>query len=82
MRRPRDLSDQDLVSALRALGYQVTGWTGCDLRLTTLEHREHRNTSPLHGPLHIGTLASGLANIAQHFERSRDDLGARLFHLK
>jgi predicted RNA binding protein YcfA (HicA-like mRNA interferase family) len=80
MRLPRDLSGQDLVRALRALGYQVTRQTGSHLRLTTLEHGEHHITIPQHGSLRVGTLAAILANIAQHFDISRDDLVSKLFH--
>lgn len=80
MRLPRDLSGHDLVRALRTLGYQVTRQTGSHLRLTTLEHGEHHITIPRHGSLRVGTLASILANIAQHFDLSRDDLISKLFH--
>ena len=80
MRLPRDLSGHDLVRALRTLGYQVTRQTGSHLRLTILEHGEHHITIPQHSSLRVGTLASILANIAQHFEISRDDLVSRLFH--
>jgi predicted RNA binding protein YcfA (HicA-like mRNA interferase family) len=80
MRLPRDLSGRDLVRALRALGYQVTRQTGSHLRLTTLEHGEHHITIPQHGSLRVGTLAAILANIAQHFDMSRDDLVSKLFH--
>ncbi|RPI01479.1 MAG: type II toxin-antitoxin system HicA family toxin [Zetaproteobacteria bacterium] len=82
MRLPRDLSGQDLVRALRTLGYQVTRQTGSHLRLTTLEHGEHHITIPQRGSLRVGTLASILGNIAEHFEISRDDLVARLFYAK
>lgn len=80
MRLPRDLSGRDLVRALRALGYQVTRQTGSHLRLTTLERGEHHITIPQHGSLRVGTLAAILANIAQHFDISRDELVSKLFH--
>jgi len=80
MRLPRDLSGLDLVRALRVLGYQVTRQPGGHLRLTTLEHGEHHITIPQHGSLRVGTLAAILANIAQHFDISRDDLVSKLFH--
>lgn len=82
MRLPRDLTGQDLARALRELGYQVTRQTGSHLRLTTLGHGEHHITIPQHGPLRVGTLASILTNIAQHFDMSRDDLVSRLFKPK
>jgi predicted RNA binding protein YcfA (HicA-like mRNA interferase family) len=78
MRLPRDLSGDDLVKALRGLGYEVTRQTGSHQRLTTLEHGEHHITIPRHNPLRIGTLAGILSDVAEHFELSREDLVARL----
>ncbi len=46
MRLPRDLSADELVTALKALGYQVTRQTGSHLRLTTRQHDEHHLTIP------------------------------------
>ena len=82
MRLPRDVSGQDLVRALMTFGYEVTRQTGSHLRLTTQEHGEHHITIPQHSPLRVGTLAAVLANIAQHFDMSRDDLASQLFHQK
>ena len=82
MRLPRDLSGSDLAQALRNLGYHVTRQTGSHLRLTTTEHGEHHLTIPQHNPLRIGTLSAILADVAAHFELSRDDLIKRLFGLK
>jgi predicted RNA binding protein YcfA (HicA-like mRNA interferase family) len=79
MRLPRDVSGQDLVRALRTLGYEVTRQTGSHLRLTTQEHGEHHITIPQHSPLRVGTLAAILANVAQHFDISRDELTSILF---
>ena len=79
MRLPRDLSGSDLAQALHKLGYSITRQTGSHLRLTTHEHGEHHLTIPQHTPLRIGTLSAILANVATHFETSRDDLLERLF---
>jgi len=79
MRLPRDLSGSDLAYALRKLGYQVTRQSGSHLRLTTQQHGEHHITIPQHNPLRIGTLSGILADIATHFELSRDELTERLF---
>lgn len=49
------------------------------LRLTTHEHGEHHLTIPHHHPLRIGTLSAILADVAKHFELSRDQLLERLF---
>lgn len=79
MRLPRDLSGADLAQALKQFGYRITRQTGSHLRLTTAEHGEHHLTIPDHDPLRIGTLSSILADIAAHFELSRDEVVRRLF---
>jgi len=79
MRLPRDLSGNDLAQALRKLGYQVTRQTGSHIRLTTTERGEHHLTVPDHNPLRVGTLSGILADVAEHFGLSREELAARLF---
>jgi predicted RNA binding protein YcfA (HicA-like mRNA interferase family) len=79
MKLPRDLSGADLAKALRRLGYQITRQTGGHLRLTTNEEGQHHVTVPNHNPLKVGTLAGILADVASHFQISRDELIARLF---
>jgi predicted RNA binding protein YcfA (HicA-like mRNA interferase family) len=79
MRLPRDLSGSDLSQALRTIGYSVTRQTGSHLRLTTQEHGEHHLTIPQHTPLRIGTLSAILADVATHYELSRDALLEKLF---
>ncbi len=79
MRLPRDLSGSDLAQALRKLGYSITRQTGSHLRLTTHEHGEHHLTIPQHAALRIGTLSAILADVAVHFEISREQLFDRLF---
>jgi predicted RNA binding protein YcfA (HicA-like mRNA interferase family) len=79
MRLPRDLSGQELARALAVLGYRITRQTGSHLRLSTLEGGEHHITIPRHSALRVGTLAAILADVAQHFAMSRDQLVQRLF---
>lgn len=79
MRLPRDLSGKELAQALNVLGYQVTRQTGSHMRLTTLEHGEHHITIPQYNSLRVGTLAAILADVATHFELSREALLDRLF---
>ena len=79
MRLPRDLSGNDLAQALRKLGYQVTRQTGSHIRLTTTERGEHHLTVPSHDPLRVGTLSGILADVAEHFGLSREELTERLF---
>lgn len=79
MRLPRDVSGKDLAQALSAYGYRVTRQTGSHLRLTTQEGGEHHVTIPQHTPLRLGTLAGILADVAEHFELSREEVVERLF---
>lgn len=79
MRLPRDLSGSDLAQSLRKLGYSITRQTGSHLRLTTHEHGEHHLTVPQYSPLRIGTLSAILADVASHFEISREQLLDKLF---
>ena len=78
MRLPRDLSADDLVKALSALGYEVTRQTGSHIRLTTSEHGEHHVTIPRHSPLRIGTLSAVIRDVATHFQTSREEMTSRL----
>lgn len=78
MKLPRDVSGDDLAKALRVFGYEVTRQTGSHFRLTTSQGGEHHVTVPRHSPLRIGTLASVLDDVADHFGVSRDELLARI----
>lgn len=79
MRLPRDVSGQELARRLEVLGYEMVRQSGSHMRLTTLEHGEHHITIPRHNPLRIGTLSAVVANIATHFEMSREELAEQLF---
>jgi len=78
MKLPRDVSGDDLAKALRVLGYDVTRQTGSHSRLTTSQGGEHHVTIPRHSPLRIGTLASILDDVAEHFGISREELLTRI----
>ncbi len=79
MKLPRDLSGQDLVKALKNLGYEVSNKTGSHIRLTTQQQGEHHITIPAHNPLKVGTLNAILREIARHFKLSREELLNQLF---
>jgi predicted RNA binding protein YcfA (HicA-like mRNA interferase family) len=80
LKLPRDLSGERLAAALRRVGYEVTRPTGSHVRLTTTVRGEHHHvTIPRHVALRVGTLASVLADVAQHLELDRDELLKRLF---
>jgi len=79
LRLTRDVSVDDLATALADPGDMVTLQTGSHLRLTTLEGGEHHITIPRHAALRVGTLAGILGDVAQHFALTREDLIERLF---
>jgi predicted RNA binding protein YcfA (HicA-like mRNA interferase family) len=79
LRLPRDVSGDDLAKVLSVLGYRLTRQTGSHLRLTTTERGEHHLTVPRHAALRVGTLASVLGDVAQHFGLTREELVERLF---
>ena len=79
MKLPRDLSGDDLAAARRKLGYQVTRQAGSHMRLTTMQNGQHHVTVPRHSPMRVGTVSGILADVATHFQITRDELLQRLF---
>lgn len=79
MSLPRGLDSGDLVRALAGLGYRVSRQSGSHLRLTTDQGGQHHVTVPRHDPIRLGTLASILRDVAEHFKRSRAEIEAELF---
>jgi len=79
MKLPRDLSGAELAKSLRSLGYEIVRQTGSHMRLATQQQGDHHLTIPNHTSLKVGTLAGVLAEVAQHFGMTRDELLRRLF---
>ena len=79
MKLPRNISARDLIKALATLGYGVTRQKGSHIRVTTQQEGTHHLTIPDHAPIRVGTLASILGDVADHFGISRDELLERLF---
>lgn len=79
MRLPRDLSGGDLIKALEIFGYRVTRQGGSHVRMTTQQRGEHHITIPQHATLRLGTMASILGDVSQHFEMSRQEILRKLF---
>ncbi len=74
MKFPRDVSGNDLVKALKSLGYLPTRQSGSHIRLTTEEKGSHHVTIPQHDSLRLGTLASILDDLAEHHGMTRNEL--------
>lgn len=79
MKIPRDLTGIELVKLLKNYGYTITRQTGSHIRLTTILKGQHHITIPNHSPLKLGTPTAILADIANHFEKSKEELMQELF---
>jgi predicted RNA binding protein YcfA (HicA-like mRNA interferase family) len=79
MKIPRDISGQDLIKYLKPYGYEISRQSGSHIRLSTTKNGEHHITIPNHSPLKIGTLSSIIADIATHFEKTKQELLNEMF---
>jgi predicted RNA binding protein YcfA (HicA-like mRNA interferase family) len=79
MKMPRDISGQELIKQFKKLGYSVTRQSGSHIRLTTSENGEHHITIPNHSQLKIGTLSAILTDVANHFNKTKDEIVNELF---
>ena len=80
MKLPRDISGNQLIKLLKPLGYGVSRQTGSHIRLSTEQNGQHHITVPQHDPLKIGTLAAILADVALHFNISKNELIDTVFN--
>ena len=79
MKIPRDVHGDDLVKALRVLGYQFDRQDGSHMRLSTQLNGEHHVTIPKHKPLKTGTLVKGvLKPVAAHHKLTVEELLLKL----
>lgn len=79
MKIPRDINGQELIKYLKPYGYLITRQTGSHIRLTTEQNGQHHITIPDHDPLKVGTLSSIIADVAQHFNMTKEELLQKLF---
>ena len=79
MKIPRNLSGKELIRYLKPYGNNVTRQSGSHIRLTTQMEGEHHITIPNHDPLKIGTLSSIIADIAHHFNKTKETLFQEIF---
>ena len=61
------------------LGRTRTLQTGSHIRLTTEQNGQHHITIPNHDPLKVGTLSAIITDIAEHFNKTKDQLLHELF---
>jgi predicted RNA binding protein YcfA (HicA-like mRNA interferase family) len=79
MKLPRDVSADDLIKALASYGYSTDRQKGSHIRLTTFTNGKHHITIPNHHPLKIGTLSAILSDIAQHLNKTKEEIISELF---
>jgi predicted RNA binding protein YcfA (HicA-like mRNA interferase family) len=61
------------------MAYTITRQTGSHIRLTTDQNGQHHITIPNHDSLKIGTLSSIIADGAQHFNKTKDEIMQQFF---
>lgn len=79
MKLPRDVSATDLIKALKKYRYSTSRQSGSHIRLTTQEKGEHHLTIPNHDPIKIGTLSAILQDVAEHFNKSKEEVINEIF---
>jgi predicted RNA binding protein YcfA (HicA-like mRNA interferase family) len=79
MKTPRDITANDLLKALKVIGYEVVRQKGSHIRIKTELNGGHYETIPNHKPIKIGTLSDILNNIAEHFDMTKEELMEKLF---
>ncbi len=74
MRLPRNVSGDDLATALRAVGYGITRQTGSHHASDDAASRRASRQIPRHSPLRMGTLSAILQEVAEHLSMTKDSL--------
>ena len=74
MKLPRGLSGDELVAALKQLGYRQTRQTGSHVRMTLSSPREGHLTVPLARAIPLGTLAALVKDAAAQLHTTLDDV--------
>ena len=68
-----------LIKSLKHFGYTVTRQTGSHIRLSTGQNGQHHITIPNHSPIKIGTLAAIIADVAIHFNKTKEEIQSEIF---
>ena len=79
MKIPRDTSAGDLIKLLKHFGYTVTRQSGSHIRLTTEKNGQHHITIPNHNPIKLGTLSAIIADVATHFNKTKEEILSEIF---
>ncbi|MCY7423137.1 MAG: type II toxin-antitoxin system HicA family toxin [Chitinophagaceae bacterium] len=63
----------------RKYQYEVTRQTGSHIRISTTLSGQHHVTIPNHNPIRLGTLSSIIHDIADHFNKTKEQVVEELF---
>ena len=74
-----DTSAGDLIKLLKHFGYTVTRQSGSHIRLTTEKNGQHHITIPNHNPIKLGTLSAIIADVATHFNKTKEEILSEIF---
>jgi len=80
MKLPRDLSGDELIARLIAIGFQQTRQSGSHARLSArLNDEDVHITVPRHNSLRVGTLSGIVRELARQTGCDRNTMVERLF---
>ncbi len=79
MKTPRDISGSTIIKYLKLYGYVNVRQNGSHITITTTQNGEHHLTIPNHDPIKVGTLNAIIANVASHFNVSKEQVMQELF---
>ena len=79
MRLPRDISSADLIKRLQKFGYIISRQKGSHIRVSTNQKGQHHITIPNHNPIRLGTLSSIILDVADHFQKTKEEIAEDLF---
>jgi len=77
---PRDISSSQLIKLLsKKYNYVITRQTGSHIRITTQLNGEYHITIPNHNPIKSGALFSILSDVANHHQKTKEEIIESLF---
>jgi predicted RNA binding protein YcfA (HicA-like mRNA interferase family) len=79
MKSPRSLAAKELIKLLKIYGYETVSQKGSHIKVTTQKNGEHHLAIPNHDPIKTGTLNAILRQVAEHLEKSKEDIFKELF---
>ena len=79
MKSPRSLAAKDLIKLLKVYGYEFSSQRGSHIKVTTQRNGEHHLAIPNHDPIKTGTLNAISRQVAEHLDKTKDEVFSELF---